>query len=610
MNRFRPALLTVGLIACLCLAGWWFQHTTLRSTANEIILLSPDTVSVERQGLLAVWQDAAAEEGIPLKAMRYSDWIRQRSTPTGPAHANPALPPMLIVPDGLFRAAPEPLADALRRFVSAGGFLFLVHDAVLSSQSNPDRRVSQMADLAGVDYQNDQDVWNVLLGREQILTRIGIPPGRFSLEGEWRRITGYIYDEVRFPGLKSATKSRGKVLLQFADGRPAAIENRYGRGKVLFVNLPLGHLKQQTDGGWLHGMLSYFARDMAHLPYLSNVPDGVGGMTLNFHCDAKICEKPLRELTDMGIFEHGPFSIHVTAGPGQNAEDDGKGLDLDNNPSFQKFLKSLAQQGHALGSHGGWIHDEFASAVDETNERQFLPYLEKNKRSIERLTGAPQREYSSPYANTPRWVVRWLEKTGVKAYYTTANIGMGPTRSWSGTSRDQDIWSFPVQSFGAIATAEDAVLQLVPESQLSDWFAALIDFCVESRVTRLVYFHPPGAIMMPNALRTLIDRGSSYEKQGRFKWRTLTELAEFLDKRATVQWRILPEGKDGLRLEATRPGGLQHMAWFIDRRVYEQPAILAGQAQVFQNTQHYRVVVQDGGRLQMRLNFRQSKNKP
>ena len=84
--------------------------------------------------------------------------------------------------------------------------------------------------------------------------------------------------------------------LKIADGQLAAGVRDFGQGRLLFVNLPLGYLKVRTDGLLMHGMLRYFATELIGLPTLSAVPEGVGGMTLNWHCDARPCESATRKL--------------------------------------------------------------------------------------------------------------------------------------------------------------------------------------------------------------------------------------------------------------------------------------------------------------------------
>ena len=215
------------------------------------------------------------------------------------------------------------------------------------------------------------------------------------------------------------------MLLESKDGVVAG-RRKHEQGEVLFVNLPLGYLESRTDGLLLHSFLHYFANEILHLPYLASVPDGTGGLVLNWHIDAASALKPMIVLSKAGIFDHGPFSAHFTAGPDVDAFNDGKGLDVDHNPEAQQWIRTFEQRGYAIGSHGGWIHNYFGEHLTDDNEKDFEQYLIKNDQALEHVDGQPIREYSAPLGNHPQWVTRWLQKHGFVAYYFSGDTGFFP----------------------------------------------------------------------------------------------------------------------------------------------------------------------------------------
>ncbi len=78
---------------------------------------------------------------------------------------------------------------------------------------------------------------------------------------------------------------------------------------MLFVNLPVGYLEGDTDGLPLHAFLKYFAAQVLSLPYLLSVPDGVGGLVLNWHVDSNAAIKALQAMESWNILRQGPYSI-------------------------------------------------------------------------------------------------------------------------------------------------------------------------------------------------------------------------------------------------------------------------------------------------------------
>src|SRR5205085_4401382 len=184
-----------------------------------------------------------------------------------------------------------------------------------------------------------------------------------------------------------------------------------------FVNLPIGYLEARTDGLLLHSFLRYFGLRMLAVPYLAAVPDGVGGLVFNWHVDARSSITPLHTLLATGVFDQGPFSIHITAGPDVDAFGDGKGLDIGHNPEGDRLIAEFQRRGHVIGSHGGWIHNYFGEHLSDNNEGEFATYLQQNMDVLQRVTGKPIFEYSAPVGNHPQWVTRWLERHGVLGEY-------------------------------------------------------------------------------------------------------------------------------------------------------------------------------------------------
>ena len=138
-----------------------------------------------------------------------------------------------------------------------------------------------------------------------------------------------------------------------SDAGIVAGERKYQSGSVLFVNLPLGYLKGSTDGLPLHGFLEYFAEHTLALPRLLPVPDGIGGITLNWHVDSNAAIKPLQQMEDWRILEQGPYSVHITAGPDAMEFGDKKGFNVDNNSTSQDVIRQYEKLGFTIGSHGG-----------------------------------------------------------------------------------------------------------------------------------------------------------------------------------------------------------------------------------------------------------------
>ena len=624
-QMFRPKLaMAMALILIICAAAFMYRDKDRQPpSADTISLLLPDALD-EKDPHVQLWLDAAAEEGLHLRIVRDSvlldPMFQMRSSG-------------LIIPDQVHRQANDAMVGAIHRYVEQGGNLMLIYDAC--TWDLHDRyagNASRLSDLAGVDYAlydrfgTESITTGSIWGTTAVMKLLAIPPGSFApakvpqesspvrnialrsteSAGEDRqKLVGYLYGDLDYPSFQTAGEFRGKTLLQSDTGLVAG-ESQHGPGKVLFVNLPLGYLVTRTDGMLLHSFLRYFAVHMLRVPYLAPVPDGIGGVVMNWHIDAASALKPLATLRAAGIFDKGRFSADITAGPDVDEFHDGHGLNLENSAVARSWVHFLLQHGDEVGSHGGWIHNYFGKNLSESNEDSFQRYLKLNKEAIE---GAAQRkvtEYSAPLGNHPEWVTDWLENHGVVAYYFTGDSGMGPTRVYRDRGREGDkIWAFPILHLGQEASMEEMHMDSVPEAVVRNWLLNIADFTSELHVVRLVYSHPLGATRYISALDSWFDCAHALATEQHFRWYTMSQIGDFLNSREEVNWEL--EDQNGhLFMKASHPKSLEHQAWMFPDDRYSEPRVTEGRADIHDQDGYWIVAAQNCKQLKLRLNARQA----
>ncbi len=608
-QRSIKILLIALLVLSLTVFAYFDVWRGTRPVSMAVALLVPDDVPMDSH-YVQMWTDAAQEEGIQLQPLHNSQWIqsltRHAQTWEG-----------VILPDTFHRKMMPGLMIALRQFVDGGGKLMVVYDAGTLNQGGlyPTEKI-ELTQLVGFDYamydslREKMSQLGVIVGGGRFFESIGMPPGRYISRAISPQSGERIFDEdrdvasvqvagygeglQRFASLTTKGEPNGAVLLRNDVGSILVSHHRVGKGETLFVNIPLTYLKQRTDSIFLHGFLRYFAKKELLHPQLSEAPRGRGAVVLNWHIDAKPAIPSLIRLNDLGLFQQeGPFSFHITAGPDVNMPGDAGGLDLEKNAELQSLLLRLQKRGHAIASHGGWIHNYFGLHANENNANDMVPLLEKNHEVITHLLGAVPREYSAPMGNQPLWAHTWLENKGVIATYLTGNIGMGPTRLWMGERRISKLWTFPVLTLGKVATAEDAFFQRVPQTTFDNWLQEVARYVQEARAVRLIYFHPPGAMLYPNAVAGFIDRMGACRKAAQCGWLTLTQAAEFMNKREQTRWQMDRTDK-GWQLVARHAQDLKDLAWRIPIQRFEQPTVVLGDADVEQQGDEWIVVARSG----------------
>lgn len=613
----HPWLWSAAVLLALALAliGWrQVRDIRVSHDPHHIVLLIPDDMG-EDAPLVQLWLDAAFEEGVLLRPLPIGQWVR------GSSYGETGRRPVgVILPDTFHRQVSNAAVSMLQEHVEQGGQFMLVRDGgVLDGSGTYAPGNSRLSGLAGVTYGNytqaggNLSSFSAILGSSKTMEMLGIPPGRYlstqttlqaggDLFGQHTdqpvmRVSGYSKELQRFPHFDTKGRCPGTLMLHTPQGDVVACQHRVGQGQSLFVNLPLTYLKQRTDGIFLHGFLKYFAQRMVGLPTLSATPDGIGAIVLNWHNDDGPAEHWMRKLQEAGIFNYGRHSFHFTAGPDVDVEGDGKGMNLPHNRSMQQLIDGLRRQGHAIASHGGWIHNHFGHNVTEDNGDDFVHYLELNHKAVTAANGGVEPiEYSAPMGNHPLWAHDWMAEHGIIGYYSVGNVGMAPTRLWMGERRVDDGWAFPVMTTGPVATAEEAHFQRVPVAHFSEWLRQVVRFVEQSGTMRLVYFHPVGAVMYLPSVTQFVQATERCVQAGRCQWQTMTEGTLFLNRRLLTDWTLgHVNGRDAL--QATHPETLARLAWQVPVRHYARVQVAEGDATVTREGDFWKIRVNKGKRM-------------
>ena len=423
-------------------------------------------------------------------------------------------------------------------------------------------------------------------------------------------ISGYGYGPLGYYHYVTTGNFPGQVYLSSPEHGLVAGQRSYGSGQLLFVNLPLGYFKAiGSDSAPMQGFLNLFARDQVGVASVSVQPRGLGGLIYNWHVDDgdDLLVNTRMLLDKTKVLNRGPFSIHFTAGPDVINFGDGNGMDLNNNRTAQDLVQRLGNLGpyaklsdkkqlpdHALGSHGGWIHDYWGLMANEQNLPDLSPLLAQNFDAIERVTKRRITEYSSPVGNTPAWAVRWLEARGVRAMYLVGDLGTGMVRSWrAGQRLSNKLWTSPVSPLGRYATFEEFEEFGISDTVSGQWLLDLQSFAVNHRTNRMFYNHPPGAAGHLKPVNALLSRADKLQAQGDFSWYTMTELANFSQRRVETSWTSSTQW--GLTtFSASNPQALDDMTWLLPKVSYTLPVVVSGRGSVRSDSKNWIVIAESG----------------
>jgi hypothetical protein len=90
------------------------------------------------------------------------------------------------------------------------------------------------------------------------------------------------------------------------------------------------------------------------------------------------------------------------------------------------------------------------------------------------------------------------------------------------------------------------------------------------------------------------------KSEGRFRWYTMTELANFLNSRKQVNWE-LSEDNGVATLEATHPQSLEHLTWLFPAARYAKPKIVRGVGEVKNSNDEWIVTAGNCAHLEIQM---------
>lgn len=607
-------IIAIMISLLFVLGALLFVHLKIEEeTHDRLLLLRPDLHI--NPSFLAGWKNIAAEEGIQVDILFDSEFLYSKKL-TQKKYKG------IILADVIHSRVSPALAKKIKEYVRSGGYLMLVYDVgTQDMEGNYYEKGSLFSDLVNINYaigfnEFDEGTQHSPVGQTtEILESLSIPPGKYlpmttkkteaEIEVEssefFNGISTYAYGILNYQHFTTEKINKETPLLLTTPDRQfiAGVVN-YGKGKVLFVNLPLTQLWISTDGMFLHNFLHYFASELLHIPFLASVPKGIGGLIMNLHVESIYDLNTFPVLNDIGLFAQGPHSIDITAGPDSYEIGDNKGLDVLHNTKTQNWMHYFIGLGHTIGSDGGWAHNYYGLHANETNQDEFQKYITMNNEAIEKVLDKKVLEYVPSVGNQPNWATRYLEKEKFLGYYTLSNVGVGPTQNFrAGVFDKPPLYSFPILPFGKLASIRDFGFASMPVKWVSDWYIKVSQFVADHHAAHLIYFHPSDVssnpLAFPQYLESLsawLDKANSLKSEGIFQWFSMVTLSKFLNERRDVSWSINDHG-DSQSIKATHPKSLVDQTWILKKDFYNKPEITVGEGEIREEEKYWVVTAKD-----------------
>jgi len=599
-------LVFLAVCAFIFAYGLKSQFNTYRFSKKDdlkvVVVYNPSLMD-DYGYVVDAYRSVLEEEGVPVQVVSIS--VLLGTNPEDVAKRKP----VIIFPDGVNQVVPEGFDPWLSNYLKYGGSTAIIYDVGVRDRRGAFLKRAVFGQLTGVNYMTYDErrgkayTYGFIRFKDDESRRFfEIPYGKLD---EDLVLNGYGYGKLEYPSARNKVVNLDDddiyafLLTQQGEAYPAIVLRNYGRGSVLYVNLPLGYAKSRSDDLPMRSILRAFLFKKVGIPHLVGSPYGKGGLVINWHIDDDSERTWARRMVEDGFLrENLQASIHITAGDFVDYPGDGHGFDA---CGKGREIVNLYGAFGTIGSHGGWGHNWFASRIEngEFGAKEIERYIVKNSECLESIVGYDIIEYSAPVGVYPQPMnTDILEELGFVAYYFTGDNGSSPNRSFTDGKMVSDrVIAFPVMPFGKSASLEEfELIDDRSEGDVGEWLSQTLEYVVENRTVRLIYSHPYNIYQYvkhdyQGVLSEFFDRLADLQKSGRIQVEPMSYFAEFLLRFLKTDYAFgLSGGKLTVRLKNKQ--GLDGIAVAIPKDKYRRPD--ADKAVVIEEDSMYYYVVITG----------------
>ncbi|MBN1445053.1 MAG: hypothetical protein JW957_02975 [Candidatus Omnitrophica bacterium] len=289
-----PAIIILFIL--LMVQGIRISFGRFVSDGFSVLVLYNPVLDKANPGILGAYENVLKEEGVPYQSVTPAAVLSRTFESILEKH------PVIIIPDTIAQALQEDVRLWLINYLTNGGKILVVYDVGIKDRHGAYLKDAALVDLLGFNYMNYEQ-W-----REKTYTR-GFLQFKDTAGAEFfgistENLDGENFAVVDIDGKRERLESpvsriemnqengeeeiyahavitgQGKMWEQ--EKYPAFVSSEYGRGKLLYVNLPLGYLSVYVDGLPLRAVLKTYLFKMAEIPFLQRTePPAIDAAILN-----------------------------------------------------------------------------------------------------------------------------------------------------------------------------------------------------------------------------------------------------------------------------------------------------------------------------------------
>ncbi|MHB1680284.1 MAG: polysaccharide deacetylase family protein [bacterium] len=550
----------------------------------RVFLVYGSSLTPYGTSVLSAYKSVLKEEGVPFKVISYSDLISFNP------HSLSKNIPAVIFPDAADEELPSSMEFWAENYLKNGGSVAVVLNAGIKSKEGFYLKKGVFSKIIGLNYEPDSKTRNksyVKVVEALLRFRNKSSMDFFQIqEGDTmhRFLSGYKYGPLSFPMTETAgLKLSDKNIYAYGvkkNGKefPAVVLTPYGRGQILYADLPLGYLKGYASSGILiKDILRTFLFKIVRMPHLVYAPYGKGGLVVNWHIENYLVSKSIPYMLKNRLLRKNlKFSFDISAGSFEDRPGDERGVDACG--KNRVYIKMLLPYG-TIGTDGGWTHNWWYRKVlsGKLDERQMYDLIKKNNKCLQSITGYKITEYMPSEGVFPQPVsTKILRKLGMIATYYTGSIGSGPTRVfWNGKMISRKVIAFPVSIDGDVASPRGLRKANKSNAEVLSWQKSIVNYCIKNRVIRLWYSHPYDIRIYHylKAMKFFTDYIEKKQNQGKLLVRPMAYFAKFMLRFLKTKYSFVSSKNGSIALFIKNKEGLKGITVALPKNQIRKPAI-------------------------------------
>jgi len=559
------------------------QQEKINHLTNNYSVLIVHEKGKENHKIIKAYKSILEEEGVPFDIIDTQTLLS--IDPSNILQHKPAI----IFPDNVNSYINYDIHIWIEKYINSGGNTMLVHDTGVKTPEGYYRSEGSIFNtLLGMNIntynknkKNAMHNGTISFNSKNDVNYFEIPPSKVDSN---YTIVGYKYGALDFPYANIEIIDK-KNLKQYAHSTfnnhniPILIKKQIGKGNLLYVNLPLGYLKGNSDDMLPRAILKTFLFKIAHLPHIVSSPNAKGGLVINFHIDSALELDALPWLFDHGYFlKPLKYSMHITAGPFCDTKGDNHGFDVQNKGKV--LIKKILPYG-MIGSHGGWAHNWFAKNIKDGifKKEEIKKYIKMNNDALEKVTGYPIKEYAAPDGVFPQPVsTEILKELGMTSFYYPGDSGSAPNRTfYNGEMVSKDIIAFPVMTFKDVASLFEFKRDHYSKETVFNLLKENIDFVINNRTVRLYYTHPYDIHLegYESEVKNFLYYGIMMQERKELKIETMSYFRDFLLKVINTK-KLFHLKNNLLTINLSSDKGFNEMVIAIPKKHYNKQLKLKG----------------------------------